>query len=143
VTLRLANIYGPGQPANFLIPQVIAQILDDRIPEIEVQDLAPKRDYIYVDDAIEGMILSMRASPGSIFNLGTGVAYSVEEIIKSACAVAGIHKPYRAIGKARTNEIEESLLDAASIRETAGWEPKISIERGLQFVFESMRRCEV
>jgi nucleoside-diphosphate-sugar epimerase len=139
VTLRPANIYGPGQGQNFLIPHVISQLLDEQAAEILVQDLAPRRDYIHVDDVVDAMLLSMTAPAGSIFNLGTGAAYSVEEIIRCSCQVAGRQKPYRAIGRPRTHEIAEARMDATAARQILGWYPKISLQRGLQSVIESMR----
>ncbi|HWX84806.1 MAG TPA: NAD(P)-dependent oxidoreductase [Xanthobacteraceae bacterium] len=139
VVLRPANIYGPGQGSNFLIPHVIAQLVDEHAGEILVQDLAPRRDYIHVDDVVDGMLQSMKAPAGSIFNLGSGSAYSVEEIIRCACRLAGVQKPYRAIGKPRQHEIANSRMDATAARQILGWEPKVSIERGLQSVIESMR----
>jgi nucleoside-diphosphate-sugar epimerase len=139
VTLRPANIYGPGQGQNFLIPHVISQLIDEQATEIVVQDLAPRRDYIHVDDAIDAMLLSMTAPAGSIFNLGAGTAYSVEEIIRCSCQVAGRQKPYRAVGRTRTHEIAEARMDATAARRILGWYPKISLERGLQSVIESMR----
>ena len=139
VTLRPANIYGPGQGSNFLIPHVIAQLIDEQVSEILVQDLAPHRDYIHVDDVVDGMLLSMKAPAGSIFNLGSESAYSVEEIIRCACTVAGVQKPYRAIGKPRPHEIANSRMNATAARRVLGWEPKVSLERGLRSVIESMR----
>jgi len=139
VVLRPANIYGPGQDAKFLIPHVISQLIDEHTSEILVQDLAPRRDYIHVDDVVDGMLLSMKAPAGSIFNLGSETAYSVEEIIRCACRLAGVQKPYRAIGKPRPHEIAVSRMDATAARQILGWEPKVSLERGLQSVIESMR----
>jgi nucleoside-diphosphate-sugar epimerase len=139
VMLRPANVYGPGQGSNFLIPHVISQLIDERTSEILVQDLAPRQDYIHVDDVVDGMLLSMKARAGSIFNVGFESAYAVEEIIRCACEVAGLQKPYRAISKPRPHEIAIWRLDATAARRVLGWEPKVSLERGLQSVIESMR----
>jgi nucleoside-diphosphate-sugar epimerase len=139
VILRPANIYGPGQVKSFLIPHVIAQLLDENTPEIQVQDLAPRRDYIHVDDVVDGMVLSMTAPAGSIFNLGSGTAYSVEEIIQCSCRVACRSKPYRAIGRPRPHEIAHARMDATAAREILGWQPTVSLESGLRSVIESMR----
>jgi nucleoside-diphosphate-sugar epimerase len=139
VVLRPANIYGPGQAKGFLIPHVIAQLLDDKIPEIQVQDLAPRRDYIHVDDVVSAMLLSTVAPAGSIFNLGSGITYSVEEIIRCSCRVAGRPKPYRAIGQPRPHEIAQAQMDATMARKILGWQPAVSLECGLQSVIESMR----
>jgi nucleoside-diphosphate-sugar epimerase len=139
VILRPANIYGPGQGRDFLIPHVISQLIDEQATEILVQDLAPQRDYIHVDDVVDGMLLSLAAPAGSIFNMGSGTTHSVEDIIRCSCRLAGLQKPYRAIGQPRPHEIAVSLMDATAAREILGWQPKVSLERGLQSVLESMR----
>jgi nucleoside-diphosphate-sugar epimerase len=50
-----------------------------------------------------------------------------------------LQKPYRAIGKPRLHEIADSRMDATAARRILGWEPKVSLERGLRSVIESMR----
>jgi nucleoside-diphosphate-sugar epimerase len=142
VALRIFNVYGPDQDDNFLIPFVVRQILDPSCSEIEVMDLSPSRDYVYISDAVDGILLSTRALQGSAFNLGSGQAYSVEEIIKRASTVAGIHKPYRERGDRRRNEIERTVADISSLYEAVGWVPRMSIDRGLSAVVQHMRsRC--
>jgi GDP-4-dehydro-6-deoxy-D-mannose reductase len=143
VTLRLFNVYGPGQDTRFLIPLIVQQILDPRQPEIRVQDLKPSRDYLYISDAVEAIIMASAAAPGTVFNIGYGASYSVEEIIKRASIAAGIYKPYRAIGEKRRQEIDSTRADASAFRKAVGWRPKVSIDDGLQLMIEGMlRRCK-
>lgn len=139
VTLKLANIYGPGQSSKFLIPTLLLQLLDASTPEIVVQDLAPQRDYIHVDDVVRGIILSMNSAAGSTFDLGSGTAHSVEEVIQFAKNAAQIHKPHRATGTSRTNEIKLTLADTRPAQAAFGWEPKVSLQTGLAQLIESMR----
>ena len=142
VALRIFNVYGPGQEDNFLIPLVVRQILDPRCSEIEVMDLSPSRDYVYVSDAVDGILLSTRAPRGSEFNLGSGQAYSVEDIIKRASAAAGIHKPYRERGDRRRNEIDRTVADFSNLYDAVGWFPRMSMDKGLSAVVDNMRsRC--
>jgi nucleoside-diphosphate-sugar epimerase len=142
VALRIFNVYGPGQDDNFLIPLVVRQILDPRCSEIEVMDLAPIRDYVYVSDAVDGILLSTKAPRGSAFNLGSGQAYSVEDIINRASTAAGIHKPYRVRGERRRNEIDSTVADISSLHDAVGWSPRVSIDTGLSAVVDNMRsRC--
>ena len=72
VTLKLSNAYGPGQAQEFLLPHIIAQLIDDAAAEIVVQDLSPCRDYLHVDDVVDGLLRSVGAMPGSDFDLGSG-----------------------------------------------------------------------
>jgi nucleoside-diphosphate-sugar epimerase len=140
VALRLFNVYGPGQSTNFLIPFILEQILDPLQSEVRVQDLEPKRDYVYVSDAVEGIIMAPGAAAGSVFNIGYGTSYTVEEIIERASKAAGIHKPYCSSGQKRRHEIDNTLADTGAFRKAVGWRPKVSIDDGLRLMLESMHR---
>jgi nucleoside-diphosphate-sugar epimerase len=102
-------------------------------------DLAPSRDYVFISDAIAGILQSTRAEPGSIFNIGSGEAHSVEQVIQLACAVAGIDKPYAGLSRSRRNEIDSTVADTRKLRDAVGWRPRVSLESGLRQIVESMR----
>jgi nucleoside-diphosphate-sugar epimerase len=139
VVLRLFNVYGPGQHNRFLIPFILQQILDPSQPEILVKDLQPSRDYVYISDVVEALLVSTRAPAGSVFNIGSGVSYTVEDIIARASCAAGIFKPYRATGERRTHEIFKTCADVAAIQREVDWKPKVTIDEGLRLTIESMR----
>jgi nucleoside-diphosphate-sugar epimerase len=138
VMLRLFNTFGPGQSLDFIVPSIVAQVLDQRRKMIEVQDLGPQRDYLYIDDAVEAVLAASGAASGSIFNIGSGLAYSVEDIIRTAMAVAGVEKPYRAVGQRRRNEIDCVVADTTALRNAVGWTPRVSFEAGLHKLIASM-----
>jgi nucleoside-diphosphate-sugar epimerase len=141
VALRLFNVYGPRQDTSFLIPGILKQILDPLQAEVRVQDLEPKRDYVYVSDAVAGIVMAAHAPAGSVFNIGYGTSYSVEEIIGRANRAAGVHKPYRSSGAKRPHEIDETCADISALRDAVGWRPKVSIDDGLRLTVESMIRA--
>jgi nucleoside-diphosphate-sugar epimerase len=139
VALRLFNIYGPGQSEAFLVPFVVRQVLDPSREVIEVRDLAPSRDYLFVSDAVDAILQSTQAEPGSVFNVGSGKAHTVEQIINFACSAAGVHKSYTEMSRPRRNEIDATVADTRKILEAVGWRPTVSIESGLRQTVESMR----
>jgi GDP-4-dehydro-6-deoxy-D-mannose reductase len=142
VALRVFNVYGPGQDTSFLIPFILEQILDPSQPEIRVRDLEPSRDYVYVSDAVEGIVMAFHAARGSVFNIGYGTSYTVKEIIERASKAAGIYKPYRSSGEKRRHEIDRTCADISAFRKAVGWGPKVSIDDGLRLMVESIRRCK-
>ena len=78
--LRFFNIYGPNQPKGFLIPDILRQL---KSANITVKDLSPKRDYLFIEDAIDAIIKSLNLHKGHhCFNVGSGVSYSVGDVIK-------------------------------------------------------------
>ena len=127
---RPFNAYGPGQSSRFLIPEIIAKVMDPATPEVEVMDLRPKRDYHYIDDLVDAFMISI-AKPNGIYNLGSGCSISVEEIIRLVMKYTGIDKPYCSLSKPRPNEIFDLYSDVGKARRELGWSPKISFEIGL------------
>jgi len=138
--LRPFNVYGPGQSDRFLLPYIARQVLDPKCTMIQVLDLAPRRDYVYISDVIEAAIAAIAAKPGEIFNVGSGTSYSVEDVIKITLAAADIQKPYGCPDrKVRANEIDDVVADISAIQNSLGWTPAVSFEAGLKKLIESMR----
>ncbi|TSA28399.1 MAG: NAD-dependent epimerase/dehydratase family protein [Bacteroidetes bacterium] len=104
----------------------------------KVNDLRPKRDYIYIDDLVEALVLSVEGSPG-IYNVGSGYSVSVEEVIQEVLGILGSDKSYQDKGIERPNEIFELYADISRIRSAFGWEPGTSIQEGIRRCIESNR----
>jgi nucleoside-diphosphate-sugar epimerase len=138
--VRPFNIYGPGQAANFLVPHIVEQVLDPSVEAIVVEDGAPKRDYIHLDDVI-GAIESLRRKPkqGATFNIGSGESCSVAELADLACKAAGVKKPFISRDNRRVNEIPDVIADVTAIRSATGWSPSISLLDGLRDLMKQPR----
>lgn len=128
---RPFNAYGPGQSRLFLINEIISKVMDPAIPVVEVMDLRPKRDYIYIDDLVSALILSMD-KPQGIYNLGSGYSKSVEEIIRMVLKFTGISKEYRSKAEIRPNEIFDLYADIRKAGRELEWSPKVSFEEGIE-----------
>ena len=132
VVLRLFNVYGPGQSARFLIPQLIKQLLEHDC--VSVQNLSSVRDYIYIDDIIEALtsLLEKSSSFSGVFDIGTGIGTTVQSLITT---LGDIHsRPYR-IECDQTREPERvasSIADTSMSRSALKWEPRVSLREGLQ-----------
>ena len=129
--LRPFNVYGPGQSGQFLIPELIKKILDPAIPYIEVLDLRPKRDFVFIDDFINALYLSMEG-PRGIYNVGSGVSVSVEDVIREIMTDTGIVKPTKNMEKERPNEIFNLYADITKISKYIYWKPQIDIQEGIK-----------
>jgi UDP-glucose 4-epimerase len=86
------------------------------------------RDYIYVDDVIDALMLGFALASGT-YNVGTGVETKLLDVLDI------INKLTRARPSARfqppkANEIKRSAADITKLR-SIGWRPKVSIEEGI------------
>jgi nucleoside-diphosphate-sugar epimerase len=135
--IRPFNLYGEGQKNSFLIPQLIEQaILDHRF---HVKDLAPKRDYLHLNDFIRALVATTHLKGLHIINLGSGVSYSVEEIIQTICRLEGENHPILNDNIRRQNEIMDTVADIRVAKKILHWEPDISLETGLLRMLEYHR----
>lgn len=131
---RPFNIFGPGQRTEFLIPAVIDQVR--RGVEIRVKDLAPRRDYLFIDDLAAGLERTLHSPEGlRVFNLGSGSSYSVQEVIDIAQAVAGTRLGVHCEETLRQNEIADVRANIARARNRLGWNPCVSLRAGIASMF--------
>ena len=128
---RPFNVYGPGQSPLFIIPEIISKVLDPTLPVLEIMDLKPRRDYLYLDDALAAFLLSLE-KPTGIYNLGSGYSVSVEEIVNLVFQYSGITKEVRTKGNNRPNEIFDLYADISKIKREFQWVPKTSFESGIK-----------
>ena len=129
--IRPFNIYGVGQKLHFLIPEIIAQIQANK--PIHLKDPAPRRDYLYLDDFVDGSVRTLNLSHGShLYNIGHGSSLSVAEIVDAIQSAAGTSLPVVSDNKPRQNEISDVYADISLIEKDLGWRPKHTFEEGIK-----------
>jgi len=135
--LRPFNIYGIGQSSSFLIPKIIDQVL--HAERIELDSLTPKRDYIYIDDLVDAIAVSLGKTPsGSIYNLGSGTSISVEEVVRIVQEAAGTDKPIVSKEIHRENEVMDVVADMSSFSADFAWHPKFGFVDGVAAIVGSL-----
>lgn len=139
VIVRPFNLYGPGQRSSFLIPSIVRQMMDSSVDVVRVQDLRPKRDYLYLDDAVSMLLATLRAGNRGIFNLGSGRSNSVAEVIELVSNAAGIRKPVVSADVQRPEEIMDVVADISRATAELGWRPSTSMPDGIAAVVAAER----
>ena len=118
-----------GVPSN-LVPY-ITQVAIGKQQTVNVygsdyptKDGTGVRDYIHVTDLVQGHLSALnrlRAHPGLVaYNLGTGVGYSVLEVIRAFERITGKPIPHRIIGR-RAGDVAEAWADVTLARTELGW----------------------
>jgi len=132
---RPFNIYGRNQKNIFLIPHIINQVLNS--DTIRVKDLHPKRDYIYLDDLINGLIKTLDSRKKfSIYNFGGGSELSVQEIIDIIQKIAKTDKKIISEKEERKNEIMNVVADISKANIELNWKPAYSFENGIKEIIK-------
>ena len=136
--LRFFNIYGAGQDKSFLIPSIIAQIKRDN--NIILKDLGPKRDYVYVNDAVNAIVKSVLLKKAfSIINIGSGVSYSVRQVVDIIQKNMNTNLSIVENRVKRKNEIDNVIADISYAKKVLDWEPKYTFADGVVEMLYLMR----
>lgn len=97
------------------------------------------RDFVFVDDVVEGNWLALHSDKNDIFNLGWGIPISVNLIYNLLRKITGydhdaIYAPERA------GEVDKIYLCADKIKKELGWVPKVDFEQGLTITTEWFKK---
>jgi CDP-glucose 4,6-dehydratase len=133
---RCANIYGGGD-LNWdrIVPGTIRSLIQGDRPVVR-SDGTPKRDYLYVDDAVTGYLaigaaLMEGREHGEAFNFGSGVPVAVLDLVDEIGRAAGRTDLRPLVKSDAPHEIEAQWLDSTKARTNLGWEPSFGLSTGL------------
>ena len=130
IRVRVFNVFGPGQPSNFLISKIVSQALNNK--QIYLENLEPRRDYIYIRDLCSAIIKIIKyESNERIFNIGQGKSYSVSKVVEIVQSILGTNKPCISKKQIRKMEILETLADIELAKKELKWYPKYDLKKGL------------
>ncbi len=126
----------PNGIPNNLMPY-ITQVAVGKLKELGVfgndydtPDGTGVRDYIHVVDLADGHVAALKKIQEGvglgIYNLGTGVGYSVLDIVKNFEAANGVEIPYQ-IKPRRAGDIATCYCDPSKAKNELGWEAKYGI----------------
>lgn len=133
VSLRIFNVYGPGQSEHMLIPTIIQQLKAERM---ELRDAAPKRDFVHVSDVARACVMvaeAVLAEPYRVYNLGAGQSYSVAELVDWIQRLAGrSDQPVLYANAPRAGEVNDVRAEIKRVQIELGWSPRRDLESGLK-----------
>lgn len=136
IIFRPFNIYGIGQKDNFLIPTICSQLTNG---VIELEDPAPKRDFIHISDVISALMIAGDNNCNfEIFNLGYGKSYSVEEIVEKIIKIYKYPIEVHFRDKRRRNEVFNTIANIDKIKKKLNWKPLIDINEGLYQIVNNL-----
>jgi UDP-glucose 4-epimerase len=135
ISLRFFNVYGPRARTSGTYGAVFGVFLAQKLagkPMTIVGDGTQTRDFTFVSDIVDSIMIGLNSSQVDIFNVGSGNTYSVNHLVKL------LGGEFEFIPK-RPGEPDSTFADIRKIREILGWKPKVSLETG---VSEMLARIE-
>lgn len=146
VVLRIANPYGPHDPAGHNRYNIANWMIDELIAGREVTVFGrgdQLRDYIHIDDAVDAMLIAAidpRAT-GRIYNVGSGEGTPLVDFVRTAIAVAGTGGYRCAEWPADALQVEtgDYAADISRIRGELGWSPRRRLTDGVAATVAAQR----
>ena len=134
--MRPFNTYGPRQSARAVIPTILSQLLSGAT-ELKLGSLTPTRDFNYVLDTVGGFLAvgQCKEAEGRVLNVGSGREISIGDLAKLLIRASGKKAEIiceEARLRPKGSEVERLLCDASKAKAIAGWEPKYTLEQGLE-----------
>jgi len=138
VALRFANVYGPRQQPE-LEGGVVAIFLDRMARGEGTQifgDGSQTRDFVYVGDVVEALLAAVGVG-GGVFNVGTGIETSINELHALCRRVSGSTRG-PAYAAPRPGDALRSVVDPSLAARVLGWRARVQLEEGLRLTWAAV-----
>lgn len=134
VSLRLFNVYGPGEHPSRLIPHVVDALL--KRTRVELTDGLQVRDFVHVSDVAAGFV-AWSTKPdvaiSSAYNVATGIGTPVRAVVEDATRTVGAPADLLDFGakEQRIGEPATVIGDASAMTKATGWLPLVTVTAGV------------
>jgi nucleoside-diphosphate-sugar epimerase len=132
-TIRLYSVYGPYEESSRLIPSLVRYGFMGNLPPLV--DPKISRDFVYIDDVCDAFILAAKMtskSYGVIFNVGTGIQTTLEDLVALTRRLLNIGKiPDWGSMPNRMWDTKNWQANIKNIQSQLGWSPRYDLESGL------------
>lgn len=145
VRARPFNHFGPHQSDDFVIPSFARQIalmeLGQVEPVLRVGNLSARRDFLPVESVVEAYLaLAERGRAGEAYNIGSGVAHAIEELLRMLLDLAAIPIETQ-VDPERFRPSDAPLLcaDSSKLQRDTGWRPDLDLAQALRRTLDYWR----
>ncbi|MBE0573013.1 MAG: NAD-dependent epimerase/dehydratase family protein [Ignavibacteriaceae bacterium] len=135
--LRYANVYGPRQNPfgeAGVVAIFTSKLLKNENPIINGEG-KQTRDYVFVEDVVKANVITLNDENSDIYNVGTNVETSVNELFAKLNEIAG-DKASEKHGPAPKGEQARSVITSEKLLKKFNWKPWIHIDEGLRKTFD-------
>ncbi len=140
---RSFNHIGPNQLPQFVVADFCKQVAEieymaekgeKNLPPIRVGNLSARRDFLDVRDVVRAYaMLIEKGQKGETYNVGRGMAYSIQEILDRILSQAKVSiRVEKDPEKFRPVDIELFEADASKLKAATGWTPEIELEQTIR-----------
>ncbi len=142
-TVILYNHESPRRPDTFVtrkITKAVARIANGSTEPLVLGNVSARRDWGFAGDYVRAMRDAVRADEADDFIVATGVSHSIEDLVATAFAAAGITdwKQHTKVDESliRPNDPASMVGDASKAREVLGWKPEVNFDELVHMMVE-------
>ena len=137
VVVRPANIYGPlddfAWETSHVLPALIRKVVERQDPIPVWGDGRDIKDFIYIDDFIQGMLLAMQKIRGfDVVNLASGRSHVLADLLQCIIKLDRYDNARIAYDADKPSMIPKRLIDPSKAEKLLGFKATTSVEEGLQ-----------
>ncbi len=138
--VRFFTLYGPGAAPMYVIPQICIQALRDR--KIIIRDGTVKRDFLFVEDAIDLVVrIAANEDANQVFNVASGRATSIAEIANTVSRIVANGDIEVEDQQLRDPQSPPAQIADISKARGLGWSPTVDLEAGLKATVDYYRKA--
>ena len=95
-----------------------------------------KRDFIYISDVIDAIkkVIQINKDGLNIYNVGSGNSISIKKLSEKILKISNSKAKLVILNKHRKGDIPNTISDNSKIKKELNWEPKISIDQGINLI---------
>jgi GDP-4-dehydro-6-deoxy-D-mannose reductase len=139
VRVRPFNLVGPGEPHAMLTSTLAAQVAaiaqGAQPAVVRMRHRATSRDFTDVRDAVAAYwVLLERGVPGGVYNVCSGTATPIGEIVEQLLHLAGVDARIEETGSPAADDILVQAGSAERLRAATGWRPRFDLATSLRDV---------
>ena len=136
VVARLFNTYGPRETNPHVLPEVMRALRAGK--PIELGNLWPQRDLIYVTDTAGALVAAAQGDLGlEVFNVGTGTGTTIEDVMETIGEITGHPVDVRQVPERMRDGDGHLVSDPQKLMQATGWKPEYDLEAGLRRLLAS------
>lgn len=145
VRTRAFNHTGPRRGDVFVTSSFARQIVEiemgTREPVIRVGNLEAKRDFTDIRDVVKAYVIALeRCEPGSVYNIGSGTAYSIKQVLDFLLSMSKlIIEVKKDPARIRPSDVQVLICDGSRFIDKTGWKPQIPFKKTLSDLLEYWR----
>ena len=137
VTVRATNVYGARQQLFKIIPRSAIYIKQGKVIPLHGGGMAVK-SFIHIRDVSHGELAVLEQGElGRIYHLSPDQGIAVRDVVRKVAELLG--KPFEEVCRAvdeRPGQDAAYVIDSTFARQTLGWQPRISLDQGLDEVVQ-------